>query len=142
MHDATTALRNFSRAPEKISAPRVLVVDDEPLIRWSVTETLTDGGYHVLSASDGRSAVQALADSPLPVEVVVLDLRLPDISDLSLLAKIRQLSPCSRVILMTAYRTPELFDTALGLGAFRVISKPVEMHELAALVQLAYMTRH
>lgn len=117
---------------------RVLIVDDEPLIRWSLSETLTDRGYGVMEAGDGRGAVEALKDTPRPVDVIMLDYRLPDSNSLQLLATIRAMSPRSSVVLMTAYGTPQLAAEALRLGAFCVVSKPLEMQEVADLVSRAH----
>jgi CheY-like chemotaxis protein len=75
------------------SAPlRVLVVDDEPLICWSVAETLVSHGDLVAEAENGQEAVRALARAPEP-DVVLLDYCLPDSNDLGLLSKIRRLAP-------------------------------------------------
>jgi DNA-binding NtrC family response regulator len=115
------------------SALHVLVVDDEPLIRWSVCEVLRESGHEVTEASDGASAVQRLSDGR-PFDVVVLDFRLPDSNDLRLLETIRRLTPGSAVIMMTAFGTPEMVAGALALGASRVLSKPFDVHDLAALV--------
>jgi DNA-binding NtrC family response regulator len=116
---------------------RVLVVDDELLIRWSLSEALAEKGYTVTEASDGSSAVRALtATTELP-HIVLLDYRLPDSDDLNLLSRIISLVPQGRVILMTAYGTPEVLQGALDRGAFSVLSKPFEMQELANLVGLA-----
>ena len=120
---------------------RVLVVDDELLIRWSVAETLTDVGHHVVETGDARSARGAVRDASRPFDVVLLDFRLPDSEDLSLLASLRQASPASRIILMTAFGTPEMARAALNLGAFRVVSKPFEMRDLANLVAEAGAAR-
>ncbi len=116
---------------------RVLIVDDEPLIRWSLSATLTDRGYGVMEAGDGRGAVEALKDTPRPIDVIMLDYRLPDSNSLQLLATIRAMSPRSSVVLMTAYGTPQLAAEALRLGAFCVVSKPLEMQEVADLVSRA-----
>jgi DNA-binding NtrC family response regulator len=115
----------------------VLIVDDEALIRWSLAETLIERGYGVLEAGDGRGAVEALSDAPAPVDVIMLDYRLPDSNGLQLLARIRSLSPASRVVLMTAYGTPEIFAEAMTLGAACVVNKPIEMHDVADLVAAA-----
>jgi len=113
---------------------RVLVVDDEFLIRWSLRQTLSDCGYQVAEAGDARGAAQAVGDAAEMFDVVLLDLRLPDSEDLSLLASIRAQSPQTRVILMTAYGSPEVVRGALELGAFRVVMKPFELQEVADLV--------
>ncbi len=113
---------------------RALVVDDELLIRWSLRETLSDRGYAVSEASDGEGAVRALINAAEPPDVVLLDFRLPDSNDLNLLSRIVSLVPDGRVILMTAYGSPELASAALERGAFRVLHKPFEMQDVTALV--------
>ena len=132
-----TGLRDFPLMLKKSPNVSVLIVDDEPLIRWSLAETLSDHGYGVLEAADGQGAVEAIKDSARPVDVIMLDLRLPDSNDLQLLRRIRALSPRSRVVMMTAYGTPEVAAEALQLGAFCVVSKPLEMQEVADLVSRA-----
>ncbi|MGE3960022.1 MAG: response regulator [Vicinamibacterales bacterium] len=113
---------------------RALVVDDELLIRWSLCETLSDRGFTVDEAEDGQGAVKALTHASEPPEVVLLDFRLPDSNDLNLLSRIISLVPQGRVILMTAYGTPELANAALERGAFMVLHKPFEMQDVTALV--------
>ena len=117
---------------------RVLVVDDEPLIRWSLAETLAGSGHAVIEAGDGETAVRTLTERGESVDVVLLDYRLPDSNDLTLLSAVRRLAPRSQVIMMTAYGTPEVTRGALELGAFRVVSKPFDVHDLAALVLQAH----
>jgi DNA-binding NtrC family response regulator len=112
----------------------VLVVDDEPLIRWSVAESIADLGLDVEQAGDAKSALRKVTTAPIPFDVVVLDLRLPDMDDLSLLGTLRQLLPAACLILMTAFGTPEIAAEAEALGA-TVIYKPFELDELQRLVQ-------
>jgi DNA-binding NtrC family response regulator len=115
---------------------RVLVVDDELLIRWSITESLSEQGFAVSEAGDGKAALRAAAaDRP---DVVLLDFRLPDSEDLSLLAAIRRLLPTSQIILMTAFGTGDVVDGALNLGAYRVMTKPFEMDAVATVVRQAH----
>jgi len=113
---------------------RVLVVEDELLIRWSIAETLARAGHVVIEAEDGATAVRALTEAVEPVDAIVLDYRLPDSNDLALLATLRRLSPGSAVILMTAFGTPEVAQGALELGAYQVLHKPFEMHDLESLL--------
>jgi DNA-binding NtrC family response regulator len=126
---------------EKKSAPSVLVVDDEALIRWSLAEMLGDRGYTVTEAGDGRMAVAAIENADEPFDVVLLDYRLPDSADLRLLERVRHLAPTSQVIMITAHNSPELAQGAAALGAYRVISKPFEVESLAALVKQAQADR-
>ena len=123
---------NFPAGPE-ISARRVLVVDDEPLIRWSVVESLCDDGLNVEEAPDASTALRMITTAAKPFDVIVLDLRLPDMHDLSLLGTLRQLLPGAMLILMTAFGTPEIIAEAEGLGA-AVISKPFELDALKQLI--------
>ena len=125
---------------EKSPRLRVLIVDDEPLIRWSMAETLAHAGHAAMEASNAKETLQRLSADPIP-DVILLDYRLPDSNDLKLLETIRQVAPNSSVIMMTAYGTPAVQAGALELGAFRVVSKPLEMRDLAPLVQQAYESR-
>ena len=128
----------FPSTAKQCTSLHVLVVDDESLIRWSLAEALAGSGHTVTEASDGETALHALTSGTELPDVVLLDYRLPDSNDLTLLSRIRQLAPRSRVILMTAYGTPELVKGALELGAYRIVSKPFQLHELAALAEEAH----
>jgi DNA-binding NtrC family response regulator len=130
--------RNFSQTMKKSARLRILVVDDEPLIRWSLTETLTESGHAVTDVGDGKSAIRELSDRERIFDVVFLDFRLPDSNDLSLLSTVRRMAPNAAVIMMTAYGTPEMTTGALDLGAFRVVPKPFEVHDMPALVIQAH----
>lgn len=133
-HTAPQSASGISRATVKKPPSRVLVVDDEPLIRWSVTETLARLGFAVEQASDARSALRELTAGGGDFDVVLLDLRLPDMNDLSLLATIRQLQPAAAVILMTAFGTDDVLEHAIALGATTVLDKPFELKELTEAV--------
>ena len=73
-----------------------------------MAETLTQAGHEVLEAPDGGSALRALRDATEHVDVVLLDFRLPDCADLTLLSRIRKQSPDSAVVMMSAHATPEI----------------------------------
>jgi DNA-binding NtrC family response regulator len=118
----------------------VLVVDDEWLIRWALREALEARGYRVTEAGDAASARRALAEEDGP-DAVVLDYRLPDSNDLNLLTTIRHSQPAPPVIMMTAHGNAELVRGALDLGAYRVVSKPFEMVQMADLVAEALAVR-
>lgn len=111
----------------------VLVVDDETLIRWSVSATLGAAGHEVSEADSAASAL-GLIDGGARPDVVLLDFRLPDSADLGLLARVRTLLPKSAVILMTAFSTPDVVEGALQLGAARVLNKPFDLTILPPLV--------
>jgi len=127
---------------KKSAGLRVLIVDDEPLIRWSLAETLKGLGYVVAEAGDGAEALRSVSRDGEAFDVVLLDYRLPDSDNLSLLTNIRTLAPASVVIMMTAFGTAEVLSGALALGAYTVIRKPFEVQDVAALVTQAYAARH
>ena len=115
----------------------VLVVDDEPLIRWAVREGLESAGYAVVEAGTAREALASLSEGARPVSVALLDLRLPDSDDLGLLRRVRREAPGCRVIIMTAHGTPELLAEAITAGAFGTIMKPFDMARIVGLVRSA-----
>ena len=133
----STGVRDFSCAPKKSPSVGVLIVDDESLIRWSLAQMLIDHGYAVMEAGDGKQALAVIENPPQRVDVVMLDYRLPDTNGLKLLATIRGLSPDSRVVMMTAYGTAEVFAEAMRLGAVCVVNKPIEMQDVADIVSRA-----
>jgi DNA-binding NtrC family response regulator len=129
------------RTAEKSARPRVLVVDDEALIRWSIAETLGRQNYEIDEAGDGASAVRAVSPSGTPVDLVLLDLRLPDCHNLHVLTVIRDISPNTCVILMTAFGSAEILQEARRLGVFAIMDKPFEMGALPPLVARALAAR-
>jgi DNA-binding NtrC family response regulator len=92
-----------------------------------------DIGFEVHEAGDSRGALAAVGEWP-DVEFIVLDVRLPDCRDLALLTRLRTLVPDARIIVMTAHGTQELFDEAMTLGAFTVLSKPFELAAMAETI--------
>ena len=130
--------RENPRDPMEIfTMAAVLIVDDEALIRWFVAESLETSGHQILEAGSAREALAYFESGSAPVAVVVLDLKLPDSNDLGLLHRIQQVSPNSRIILMTAHGTPDLLDQALREGAFAVLPKPFEITQVQSLVASA-----
>jgi two-component system response regulator AtoC len=128
--------QEFSGSDVKKSPLRVLVVDDEALIRWSVSQTLEDLGAEVEQAIDAASTLRTLAGSAA-FDVIVLDLRLPDMDDLTLLEIVRRDYPGAAVVLMTAFGNPEIVERARGLGVVDILNKPFELAVLSRVVLAA-----
>lgn len=119
---------------ERVAPRRALVVDDEALIRWSVAETLTTLGMTVEQAATAAATLDVIASASSPFDVVVLDLRLPDMNDLSLLGRVRERWPTAVVVLMTAFGTPEIIAAAVSMGVHGVLTKPFELEALTRLL--------
>lgn len=128
-------------ASEIVPSPMVLIVDDEALIRWSLSEGLSDGGYEVRLAGSAAEARRALAASANAPFIVVLDLRLPDVNDLSFLREVRRTRPDCPVLMMSAHGTPEDAEEATRLGVTRFIGKPFDVAEMVKLVGEVWSAR-
>jgi DNA-binding NtrC family response regulator len=112
----------------------VLIVDDESLIRWSIAQSLEAEGFSVLEAATAREALACLGQRS-DIGVVLLDLKLPDSSDLGLLRMLRHQAPTSRIILMTAHGTADVLEEAVRAGAFRAVGKPFDMDDMVGIVR-------
>jgi two-component system, NtrC family, response regulator AtoC len=116
----------------------VLVVDDERTLARAIKAFLIEAGYVAEVASDGESAVELLQS--LRPDLVFADVRLPGISGIDLLRRIRDFDPAIPVIMMTAYGTIEGAVEAVKLGAFDYMKKPVDLEELKLLADRARET--
>ncbi len=113
----------------------ILVVDDKEMMRDSVGVTLQRAGMTVIAADDGDQALAAVA-SRRP-DAVVTDLRMPGLSGLELIARIREFDEDLPIVLMTAFGTIETAVQAMKLGAFDYVTKPFEGDELIVAVKRA-----
>ncbi|MGC3998130.1 MAG: sigma-54 dependent transcriptional regulator [Anaeromyxobacter sp.] len=101
----------------------VLVVDDEKNIQLTLSRALSMAGYAVETAAGGREALEKLA--ALPVDVVVMDVRMPDLDGLSVLEKARATRPDLPVVIMSGHGSLETVRSAFKLGAFDYLEKPI-----------------
>ncbi len=114
----------------------LLIVDDEELVRWSLRERLTREGHTVVEAGTAAAAVEHASG----VDLVLLDYRLPDGDGLTVLRRIKESSPDTPVILMTAFSTVENAVEAMKHGAYHYLNKPFNLDEVAMTVEKALET--
>ena len=119
-----------------MSAVVVLVADDEPGMRETLVDILTQHGYDVYAAEDGDGALAAIREKRF--DVVVMDVRMPGRDGVSVLREVG--APPPRVILMTAYANSDQLEQASEANAFAVVTKPFRVPELLGLVSRAAET--
>ncbi len=114
---------------------RILIVDDEKLVRWAINQKCSEFGFFCLEAESGQAGLQALQTES--VDAILLDVHLPDMSGIEVLEKLKHAGETRSVIMMTA--DPQLDDvkTALRLGAYDFVSKPINFDELNITLQNA-----
>ena len=119
--------------------PNILVVDDKDSMRNMLTDTLTEEGYRVDNANDGKKALDLVRNKSY--DLVLTDLRMPNIDGLSLLSEIKAVDDDTSVIVMTAYGTVENAVEAMKEGAYDFITKPFDTEHLCVLVNRALENR-
>jgi two-component system nitrogen regulation response regulator GlnG len=112
---------------------RVLVVDDEESIRWVLKRCLEQEGYQVTTVASGEEALKSYEARPYPV--VFLDIRMPGLGGLEVLETMKESSPESFVIIITAQATMENAIAAMKRGAFDYITKPFNLDEIVCLME-------
>jgi len=111
---------------------RILVVDDDKNLRWVLNTQLEDMGYSVSSAAGGLDALAAIAKNP--PSLVLTDLKMPGLSGIDLLQRIRSEYPEVPAVVITAFGTIQSAVEAMRLGAYDYLTKPIDFDELAIVV--------
>jgi signal transduction histidine kinase len=119
-----------------MSAPRVLLVDDEPNMRWTMAEFLKRGGYEALTAPDFDGALAALGDGD-GVDAAVVDIVLPGRSGVELLKELSGRDPYVPVVMITGEPNPSLIPDIVRAGAYDFIAKPINKEALLKAVARA-----
>ena len=115
--------------------PRLLVIDDEPNLQYSLVKSLQSESLEVATAATARQGIDAVKAQP--PDAVILDVRLPDMSGLDAFDEIRRIDPRLPVIIITAFSTTETAIEAMKRGAFDYLLKPVDFRQLRELVNKA-----
>jgi DNA-binding NtrC family response regulator len=116
---------------------RVLIVDDEDLIRWSLAERLRADGHEVIEAGTAQEALNRVESGP---DLVLLDYKLPDEDGISVLKKLRDFDPDVIVMMLTAHQDINLIVDAMKAGAFDYAVKPFDIDDIAMRVSRALET--
>ena len=113
---------------------RVLIVDDEEDLTWTISKHLSrdKNKFELIAVNSAMAALDVLAQ--VPVDLVITDIRMPEISGLDLLLKIRENYPQTKVVIMTAYGSSEIQEEANRRGCFKYIEKPFEIQDLRQLI--------
>src|SRR5215211_2938722 len=112
---------------------QVLVVDNDPAHAETMADSLRSIGFACTVATGGREAVSLLESSTF--EIVVTDLKMPDVGGLEVLAKCKELQPDAELILVTGHGTIESAVEAMQRGAFNYLLKPLDLKQLRAVVE-------
>jgi len=120
------------------SSARILIVDDEQDTCANLSDILTDLGYQVDTANDGFAALELVKKHPY--DVALLDLRMPGMDGLELYRRMREVSAETVAIVVTAYASSDTAKSVLATGAWKILSKPVNIGSLLNLVSQALDT--
>ncbi|NCD18513.1 MAG: response regulator [Actinobacteria bacterium] len=114
---------------------RVVVAEDEPLIRLDIVESLTEAGYEVVGeAGDGATAVELVAE--LEPDVVVMDVQMPEVDGITAAERIMKDRTCA-VVMLTAFSQTELVERARDAGAMAYVVKPFTPSDLLPALEIA-----
>ena len=114
-------------------SPKILLVDDEEIIRQLLVRTLGEKGYIVESVEDGNTALEKIKENSF--DLLITDLKMPKVDGIEVLREIKKVNPYIEVIIITGYPTIELAVEAIRIGAFDFICKPFDMQALLATVE-------
>ena len=119
---------------------RILVVDDEQSMRDFLSIMLKKEGYDVVTAENGGGALKAIQAEIF--DLVITDVKMPDIDGIEVLKTVKEVSPETVVIMITAFATAETAVEAMKLGAYDYITKPFKVDEIKLVIQKALEKRH
>ncbi|MBL7119586.1 MAG: PAS domain S-box protein [Dehalococcoidia bacterium] len=119
--------------------PNILIVDDDPKVRKTLSDILNAKGYAPTTAGQGKTALDMVKEQA--PDVILIDLKLEDMPGLEVMAKIRKHSPGTECIVLTGYATQASAIEAVNLGAYGYVQKPCDMDQLLAMIHRAIEKR-
>ena len=113
----------------------ILIVEDDRAVLELLIRALSHKGYITMEAERGSQAMQILSE--IRPDLVILDLKLPDCNGIQMLRQLKSMDNTIQVIILTGYGSKETARSAMEIGVFDFLTKPVELHEFYAVVQKA-----
>lgn len=117
--------------------PKILVIDDEEIVRISCKKCLTPEGYDVSVASTGLEGTKLAKENHY--DLILTDLKMPDMDGMEFLIRMKETQPEAKVIMITGYSTVEHAEEAIRLGAYNYIEKPFTPDTLVTAVKEALL---
>jgi DNA-binding NtrC family response regulator len=121
---------------QETKGPKLLLVDDEERFRTTLAKRMAEKGLDVTPLESGRTALQHVTDHP--VDVIVLDIKMPEMDGIETLQRIKSLDPGIEVIMLTGHGTIHSAIEGMRLGAYDFILKPAELDDLLDKIFAAY----
>ncbi len=115
----------------------VLIVDDDKLICWALERALKKNGHDVIVSPNGKNAMEALKKKDF--DLVITDLRMPEIDGFEVIEEVKRCSPSTRIVLMSAFGTENAVKKATEIGAY-YLEKPFEVEEFVEKLQWLFDT--
>ena len=123
----------------ELSDIRILIVDDEQDLLDTMAKRMKKRGMHVLSASNGPEAIELIEKEP--IDVVLLDVRMPQMSGIDVLKRIKEINPMVAVVMLTGHASIESAVTGMEYGAFDYLIKPVDFDSLCYMIEDAFQEK-
>jgi two-component system nitrogen regulation response regulator GlnG len=120
---------------ESVMSARILIADDEDSLRWVLEKGLTQAGYDVTTVKDGDGAIRAVEAEAF--DLVFLDIKMPGVDGLTVLARLRQIRADAQVVMITAHGTMDTAIQAMQKGAYDYLAKPFDLDEAVLIAERA-----
>lgn len=139
MGERNLLYHSFTGEIRKRMKPSILIVDDDEVMQETLSDVLRKRGYEIFSVGSGNGALTLVKKNV--IDLILLDMRLPDIDGLEVLKKIKEFDTEILVIMMTAYSDVQTAVSAMKSGAYDYINKPFELEELRLLIEKGLETK-
>jgi two-component system response regulator AtoC len=118
---------------DKIRTLKILIVEDEYLIRWSLCQALLKEGYEVIAIDNGKEAVEAARNHRF--DFIITDLVMPELSGWEVLRHVKQMEPQPRVVIITAHGEEDTREVAIKKGAWAYVEKPYIIDRIKGILK-------